>query len=287
MPDYKYSLMRTGQPTNSFSTNEPKEYKEPNAAESAATIVGSGVAVAAMVENAGDLASAAEQVATAAVAAMTSQVTSIISEYAAKFATLPLSIPGGIASKTAERIGKSKGDLDRDGNEFDPVKMSLSDMMKKFTSPTENQNDAIADAADEAKKSKKIKNIQEKLKKASDSANKILAKSAEVISEIMTHAIEGPAWLQQQIDKEVSRAVQNVTKELDTAYKSAAEDIDRFCENEGYKIGTKVVKQYNNALEVVAKDVVDKKNKIEQKAKTKAKAAIQKAKLKIFALIGL
>ena len=220
MPDYKYSLMRTGQPTNSFSTNEPKEYKEPNAVESAATIVGSGVAVAAMVENAGDLASAAEQVAAAAVSAMTSQVTSIISEYAAKFATLPLSIPGGIASKTAERIGKSKGDLDRDGNEFDPVKMSLSDMMKKFTSPTENQNDAIADAADEAKKSKKIKNIQEKLKKASDSANKILAKSAEVISEIMTHAIEGPAWLQQQIDKEVSRAVQNVTKELDTAYKS-------------------------------------------------------------------
>ena len=61
--------MRTGQPTNSFSTNVAKEYKETNAAESAATIVGSGVAVAAMVENVGDIGAAAEQVAAAAVAA--------------------------------------------------------------------------------------------------------------------------------------------------------------------------------------------------------------------------
>jgi len=287
MGDYKYSLMQSGQPTNSFSTNVAKEYKETNAAEAAATIVGSGVAVAAMVQNAGDIKSAAEQIATAAVAAMTSKVTEIISEYTVKFASLPLSIPGNIASKTTERIGKTKGEKDEDGNEFDPVKISLSDAMKKFTSSTERQSEEIAKAADEAKKNKTIKNIQEKLKKASDSANKVLTKSAATINEIMTHAIEGPDWLQKQIDKEISRAVQSVKKELDTSYESASKDIDKFCTNEGYKIGAQIVKQYNNAIDVVAKNTVDKQNKIKQKAKTKANAAIQKAKLKIFALIGL
>ena len=132
MPDYKFSRMQNGEATNSFSTNEAQEYKEPNAAESAATIVGSGVMVAAIVENAEDMGAAAEQVAAAAVGAMTSKVTEVISEYTVKFASLPLSIPGKIASKTSERVGKVKGDKDDNGNEYNPVKITMSEAMKIY-----------------------------------------------------------------------------------------------------------------------------------------------------------
>ena len=64
-------------------------------------------------------------------------------------------------------------------------------------------------------------------------------------------------------------------------------DIDDFCQDEGDKIGSNIVRLYNKELEKQAKKIVDEKKKVEKKAKIKANAAIQKAKLKIFALIGL
>lgn len=294
----KFPLLDEGKPTNSFATNEPKEYPAtdsadpvsedtPSAAESAATIAGAGLAVAAMAENAGGIANAAGDIAAAAVEAMTAQTTAIIAEYAAKFAALPLSIPTGIASKTTERFNKSKGDKNKNGEDYDPIKLSLSDFMSKLGTPVEDQSEESDKKQNEKKKNKAVENAQKKLKKASDSANKILAKSAKVIGDIMTHTLEGAAWIQEQLDKEVSRAVKNVTNELETAYKDVKEDIDTFCENEGDKIGTKLVKQYNNLLEDKAKDIIDKQNKIKTQATVKANAAVQKVKLKLFALIGL
>jgi len=282
--DPKDTMLRAGEPTNSMATGEPKEY---NAAESLAVITGSGVAVATLAANAGGLANAAADIASAAVAAAAEKAAAVIAEYTAKFAALPASVPVKIADYTGARVGKTKDDKNRNGIAYDPVKLSIGDLLGMGEMNTESLMKEMDKSNEEIAKNKKTEEVQKKLKNVSDSVNQKIGKSAEVIGEIMTHVLEGPEWIQQQIDKEVSRVEQNVRSELETGYKKAEEEINTFCENEGDKIGAVIVEQYNKTVAAAAKTIIDNKNKAISQAKIKSNAAIQKAKLKIFALIGL
>ena len=93
--------------------------------------------------------------------------------------------------------------------------------------------------------------------------------------------------MQQNVDKEIARAIKNIKQELETGYKKIEKDIDDFAQDEGDKIGANAVRLYNKELEKQAKKNVDNKKKTEKKAKIKTDALVQKAKLQIFALIGL
>ena len=294
----KDNLLLNGLSTNSFSTNIPKEYPgldsseiikevEGNVVSNSMQLLGSGLVIANMVENAGGMGAAAADIAAAAAAAAAARAGAIIGEYATKFAGLPLSIPSKIAEATKDRISKTKDDADKIGVKFDPVKITLKEALDELGSNVEEQNTKINDEITEEKKKKIVKIVQETLKTAQDGANKVLAKSNEVIGEIMKHTLEGPIWLQTQIDNEIKRVEKNVRTELDRGYKRAEEDINEYCEAEGYKLGVNAIEEYNKLIRAAAKEIFDTQNKLKSKATITANAAIQKAKLKIFALIGL
>ena len=211
----------------------------------------------------------------------------IAAEYSAKMIALPASIPGRISDYTSARVGKTKDDVDRNGQSYEPVKLSLGDIMPQMTASVEDLDEAKKEVINELKKNKKADEAKKKASKFIESAQKIAAKSAETVAKITAHVAEGAEWVQQNVDKEIARAEKNITQELETGYKKIEKDIDDFCQDEGDKIGTNIVRLYNKELEKQAKKIVDEKKKVEKKAKIKAAAAIQKAKLKIFALIGL
>ena len=298
-PENKISPLLAGEPPNSMATGNPKEYPSTETADpenespdcpapvAMASIAGSGVAVAAMVESAGSMGAAAGDIAAAAAAAIAERCASVLAEYSAKLIALPASVPGRIANYTAERIGKTKDDLDDLGKEFYPVKLSIGDFAKYFTSATEDIAKEAEDKANEKLKNDKIDEAKKKASKFVESANKIAAKSAETINQIMTHAIEGAEWIQKNIDKEVQRAEKNIRQELETGYKKVEKDIDEFSKSEGYKIGAQVVGLYNDTIHKQAKKLEDEKKKAVSQAKIKADQLIQKAKLQLFAIIGL
>ena len=201
--------------------------------------------------------------------------------------SLPLSISTRIAKYTGERIAKSKGDKDENGNEYDPVKLSIGDVMSKFTDSNEDQIKKQEDETDEKNKNNAADKAKQKAQKYIESANKLIEKSNNAIGKIMEHAAEGVEWVQTNLNKEAERAEKNIRDGLDEGYQSVEKDIDKFSKGEGEKIAVKLIKEYNKLIEEQAKNIVDEKNKAKSKATIKGKAAIQKAKLKLFALIGL
>lgn len=300
-PDPKIAPLEAGEPTNTMATGNPKEYKSTDAKEDsskpkesqklnvkgAMSVVGAGVAVAALATNAGGIKNAAEDIAVAAAGAIASKAGEIIGEYSSKFVSLPLSIPTRIAKYTGERIAKSKGDKDENGVEYDPVKLSIGDVMSKFTDSNEDQIKKQEDETDEKNKNNAADKAKQKAQKYIESANKLIEKSNDAIGKIMEHAAEGVDWVQTNLNKEAERAEKNIRDGLDKGYQSVEKDIDKFSKGEGEKIAVKLIKEYNKLIEEQAKNIVDEKNKAKSKATIKGKAAIQKAKLKLFALIGL
>ena len=318
----KGDLLLSTQNTNSFVTNKAKSYSSTESADqqtelsnkssennsknkvdsnsiaaesgtitkvdaNAMTEEASKIDIESMSSAAGGIQNATGNIALAASSISASTVTELVAEYTTKFIALPLAVPTKITEKTAERFNKSKGDKDKNGEEYDPVKIDIGEAMKILTTSNESQSEDKSKEIDEKNKNKIIDETKEKANKVKESVTKVIDKSAKTIDEIMTHALEGAAWVQQQVDKEISRVENNVRKELDTAYKKAEDDINNFCEGEGEKIATRLIKQYNNTIMAAAKNTIDAQNKAKSKASIKSKAAIQKAKLKIFAMIGL
>ena len=297
-PDPKIVPLLAGTPTNSFATGNPIDYPGTDTADpetpgpdSPAPMhtenKKSEVDVKAIMDNVSDAAAASAAIAAAVTDAIANKAVAIAAEYSAKMIALPASIPGRISSYTSARVGKTKDDVDRNGQPYEPVKLSLGDIMPQMTASVEDLDEEKKEANNNQKKNKKADEAKKKASKFIESAQKIAAKSAETVAKITSHVAEGAEWMQQNVDKEIARAEKNITQELETGYKKIEKDIDDFCQDEGDKIGTNIVRLYNKALEKQAKKIVDEKNKIEKKAKIKANAAIQKAMLKIFALIGL
>lgn len=249
--------------------------------------VGSGVMVASTIMGLKDTAEITAKLTEVALAAAVERATQALTEYGTKFIMLPTTIPTKISNATQERISKTKGDKDKNGNEYDPVKISIGDALKSLSNDIEDLTKLDAENLDLNIKNKKIDEIKEKLQKATLSAQEKLEKGNAAIQKIVSHVGEGVEWLQQNIDKEISRIDYNIRTELETAYNKAEISINTFCESEGDKIGTRIVKEYNNLIGKQAKKLDDEKKKAIKQAKIKSNAAIQKAKLQIFAMLGV
>jgi len=297
-PDTKWAPFSIGMPPNSMATGNPKKYPGTDTADpetpgpdNPAPIYSdnkkSEVDVKAIMDNVTDAAAASAAIAAAVTDAIANKAVAIATEYSVKMIALPASIPGRISDYTSARVGKTKDDVDRNGQPYEPVKLSLGDIMSQMTASVEDLDEEKKEANNKQKKNKKADEAKKKASKFIESAQKIAAKSAETVAKITAHVAEGAEWVQQNVDKEIARAEKNITQELETGYKKIEKDIDDFCQDEGDKIGTNIVRLYNKELEKQAKKIIDEKRKVENKAKIKADAAIQKIKLQLFALIGL
>lgn len=309
VPDNKGILLTTGQKTNSFATDKIKSYQSTESAdqvkeekteslntqnetsdsnpEKSSDNRKSKVDVKSISQNAGGIQNAVSDLITTVTSVSTLTITELINEYTNKFINLPLTVPSKISENTIERFNKSKGDKDKNGNEYNPVKIDMGEAMKSFIIPSESQIEEKSKEIDEKNKNKIIDETKDKANKVKASVTKVIDKSTQAINDIMSHTLEGIDWVQQQVDNEISKVENNVKKELNTAYKKAEDDINNFCEGEAEKIATRMIKQYNNTIMNTAKNIVDNQNKAKTKATIIANAAIQKSKLKIFALLGL
>ena len=296
-PETKIALLLTQQPPNSFATGKPKKYLTTDTADPEESgpdypdpihqdTPKSDVDVESIIADAG-AANASGAIAAAVNSAIADKAGALIDEYKAKMLALPTTIPGKITSYTGERIDKAKSDKDRNGVLYNPVKLSLGDIMPNMVNLSEDLNESLREGLNEEKKNKKADESKKKAQQIIESVQKIVAQSTKTVGEITSHILEGAEWIQHNVDKEIARAEKNIKQELETGYKKIEKDIDDFCQDEGDKIGANIVRIYNKKLQNQAKNIVDQKNKIEKKAKIKANAAIQKAKLEIFALIGL
>ena len=297
-PDTRWAPFSIGMPPNSMALGNPKKYPGTDTADPEnsgpdypdpihSEEKKSEVDVKSIMDNVGDAAAAAAAVAAAVNDAIANKAVSLVAEYTAKMIALPALIPMKIANYTSARVEKTKGDIDRNGQPYEPVKLSLRNFMPQMTTPIEDLDESKKEDNNEKKKNKKEDEAKKKASKFIESAQKIASKSAETVAKITSHIAEGAEWVQQNVDKEIARAEKNITQELETGYKKIEKDIDDFCQDEGDKIGSNIVRLYNKELEKQAKKIVDEKNKVEKKAKIKADALIQKAKLQLFALIGL
>lgn len=273
-----------GEPTNTFTTGIPKLNTE-----GAMTVTGSGIVVAKIFESAADGAftEVAEKVMSAALGKVTEKAGKLVGEYTTKFITLPTTIPTKIATETKKRFELTAEEAKKLGDEFAVVKKSIPDLLLNFTSAQEEIMDSLSDSIDEAVKNKKIDEQKAKLKKIIDSANDIIERTNENIKKILMHIEEGPEWVQQNIDAEINRVEQNVRDQLESGYKTAEKEIDTFCKNEGNKIGEKLVGAYNKTIAEAAKNINDQKQKGISKAKILAKSTAHKAKLQLYAMMGL
>ena len=104
---------------------------------------------------------------------------------------------------------------------------------------------------------------------------------------VMEYAAEGPAYIAQQMSNKIESIQQNIEKTLNDQYKIVEDNINTFCEGEGNKIGEKLVQEYNNLIDKAAKATFEKTNNAKTQGIVKGTTAIQEAKLKLFALIGV
>ena len=280
----KENKFLSGNPTSTFTTGTPKLNTE-----GLMTLTGTGVIVADILSGVadGDLQDAIEKLSAAALGAISEKTGKLIGEYSTKFIELPASIPSKISKASIDRFNLTKEDAKKIGENTLEIKMSLSDMLDNYEKNAESLFEDLNKQSDEAIKNKKIDEQKGKLKNIINTANEYINTANENIKEILTHVEEGAEWLQLNLNREINRAEKVVKDQLETGYKSAEKSIDTFCQNEGNKIGEKMVAQYNKAIKLAAQEINNAKQKSITKAKITSKASAQKAKLQIYAMLGL
>lgn len=280
----KENKFLSGNPTSTFTTGTPKLNTE-----GLMTLTGTGVIVADILSGVadGDLQDAIEKLSAAALGAISEKTGKLIGEYSTKFIELPASIPSKISKASIDRFNLTKEDAKKIGENTLEIKMSLSDMLDNYEKNAESLFEDLNKQSDEAIKNKKIDEQKGKLKNIINTANEYINAANENIKEILTHVEEGTEWLQLNLNREINRAEKVVKDQLETGYESAEKSIDTFCQNEGNKIGEKMVAQYNKAIKLAAQEINNAKQKSITKAKITSKASAQKAKLQIYAMLGL
>ena len=130
----------------------------------------------------------------------------------------------------------------------------------------------------------KINNI---VKDVSNNANKMMADMNVAIASISNNVEEGSEYVIKQVKSAKESAINKIKQLSRKKVTEAKENIESECKTEGNNKGMKLAEEYNKLLEDKANAMVSLKNKTTSKAKAKAEAALQKAKLAIMALTGI
>lgn len=191
-----------------------------------------------------------------------------------------------------DRLNKTKNDNDESTKmPYDPVKKTLSECLSELAQTDENRQELLETETENAEndieldeeniKKSKAKAIKEsKKKKQEEEIEKTKAnKKSYEQGNAMSIANKWGQTYDHQID-EYQASTDKELKEYEDAIKSRA--VKR-----GEEKAVKAIKTYNKNLERQAKKTYELKQKNLEKAKVKAKAAIQKVKLSLGAKLGL
>ena len=203
-----------------------------------------------------------------------------IAEYTTKGATLVTSIPNKIASKSIERFNSTD---EKDGE----IKQNIGDVLSKLAINKEDIIKKLSEKNDEEIKSNKISEVQKSVGETINKAKDFIQKANDEIYKVMEYAAEGPDYIARQMTNKINSIEENIKNVLNDQYKTVESTVNTFCEGEGKKIGARLVKEYNNIIDKSAKQIFEKTENTKTKVLVKADEAIQTAKLKLFALIGV
>ena len=207
--------------------------------------------------------------------------------YAQKITQLSLTIPTEILKYTQLRFNWTQADADLAKKSDAQLKKTIGDIIKEISLPTEKIVKEKQEKDKEAKTKNFINNVIQKAPQIINDTNKLVNESSAKIESILSYAMEGPAYIEEQMSNFIDDKLTYIDERLDNIYKSVQNEVSKFCENVGNWQGTQLVIAYNAALWVAAQALRYAQSKTTAKTQAKAKQAIQVAKLQIMSKLDI
>ena len=204
---------------------------------------------------------------------MMKEMTKMVEETTKEAAQMVMSIPTDIATKSMKHFNEKKKS----------ITACLADLMKI----TEDEAEKKVEESQEKEKNQKIEKVKETANKVHKAVDDFMGEANKQLSKVALYIQEGPDFIQKKTNDIIKEQVEKANKFKDKQMKIAKEDVDKFTDKQGEKVGTAMAEKYNK---IIMKQAEKKKNKIEQQKKvaiTKMKASLQKVNLKLMAMTGI
>lgn len=215
------------------------------------------------------------------------EMTAIELLYDTKTQALPLSVPARILKYRTERF------MSDDTEQFGETGVRLSfnnilaqsqkDMNKYIEEELEKHEKKLQEKAEKNSKSR----IQKEKSEEEVRKNEVEKRDEEAKAKLAKEHKDDLLLRAHSIAKMAEHNVENFTNSKKAAYEEEEAKVDADAKLSGYTLGAQDVKKYNDGLMKNAKKYIDKIRKAEAKVMIIKGKAIQTAKLKIAALVGL
>lgn len=192
-----------------------------------------------------------------------------------KTASMAAAFPAKV-TKRATEIAKEK------------VKEELAERLKIVTGTTaENENKKKAKEQKENKIKNVVNNVKDFATKANKFKDKMLAYAQEDCQEISELMIQGPTWVNNQLDSATETSKKFISDNLDKGMDDVTKWYDKAVEDSATALATTMVDDMIKPTLDKASDLFNETNKNVNKQKQKAKTAVQKQLFKIAGKLGI
>lgn len=179
--------------------------------------------------------------------------------------------------------------VEKYGEEF--VKTTLSKELQKLATSAEAEQEKKEVKAEEEQE-KKDADVVEKgdaeAKKKKEKKKKNQNTKSEKNKKQRKKAMRGDAkTIAISVGKQLDADIDNYQNVVSEEYTKFEEQIMNTCRQRGEQLGKNDVEKYNKVIRAAAKKTYEVKEKTIKQAEIKAKALVQKAKLKLGAMLGL
>ena len=207
----------------------------------------------------------------------TSVATAQLSQITAKITEAPIKAALNAPKIMKEQMQKT----------FNEEKTTLAKEMKNFNITAEDRIEEQSKKSEEDAEKSNKKSLAAKLSSLNTSVSKTTTAINDKVSSIAKYIAEGPEWVSNQISKALEESLSNLNTSIDNTCESINNGVEEFARSQGKTAGKKLANQYNKIIEKQARKTYNIMQENKSKAKIKAFAALQKAKLKIMALTGV
>jgi hypothetical protein len=222
-----------------------------------------------------------------AVKVATERASQLAGEYAAHITKMTLQIPTEILRYSKIRFDWTEADAIAEDEEDAILKTTIGKELAKLGGPTEKKKEEKQKKMNENKTKKFIQDVAKKAPEMIKAANEFVKDAESKIELAMTYAVQGPEYVEQQMNNIIDEQMLKVDDSLKEIYKTVQKEVNKFCKNVGYWQGKQLIIVYNKTIELAAKALRYVQSKMTAQAQAKAKQAIQIAKLQIMSKIDI
>ena len=223
----------------------------------------------------------ADEIATTLAASLVTEATTIITkeigrlsgEYIGKHAAAAAAWPGQVMNYAMKT--------------FNEEKLSVGDVLKALKEASEDRMEKQT----EDEKKKRMTEFMSKMKDTMNDVNSYVSKYVDIgtsyIQMVTSYIANGPDWVVDQMDKQLSNLSNMAEKELTKQWEKDKKLYDESAKSTGESIGGAMAEKFNKQLQHAQDKLLKKMEKQKQKALSKASAIKGKAKSKIASITGI